>query len=216
MHIQAQRHKLRLMVGVLLMSMFSGCATTQSEPAKPDAKAKAAPAAATQPAAAAQPAATQPTAAPMEYFFVVYHDNGRIYSIADIKSYLTFLNTDELTFTRTRVGAGPEGESIVFGIEKKEADDISKPAKAELLYDGKMEVSGPFYGEVLRDGRFYVFGNWADFKGYMVNKEVTYTFTEIGTGPKGETVIYALNKDTIKEGRPVKLVEAFNRLRKPQ
>ena len=223
MPIQLQRHTFRLMAGVLLMSMFSGCATSQSEPAKPEAKATAAPAAmpapaaATQPAAAAQPAAaTQPAAAPMEYFFIVYHENGRIYSIADVKSYLSFLDTDELTFTRTRVGAGPEGESIVFGIEKKEADDLNKPAKAELLYDGKMEVSGPFYGEVLRDGRFYVFGNWADFKGYMVNKEVTYTFTEIGTGPKGETVIYALNKDTIKEGRPVKLIEAFNRLRKPQ
>ena len=205
MHIQPQRHTFRLMAGVLMISMFSGCATSQSEPPKTEAK-----------TTAASATAMQPAAAPMEYFFIVYHDNGRIYPIADVKNYLSFLDTDELTYTRTRVGAGPEGESIVFGIEKKEADDLNKPAKAELFFDGKHEPAGPFYGEVMRDGRFYVFGSWSDFKDYMVNKEVTYTFTEIGTGPKGETVIYALNKDTIKEGRPVKLIEAFNRLRKPQ
>ena len=95
---------------------------------------------------------------------------------------------------------------------KKEAEDLAKPSKAELFYDGKMEVTGPFYGEVIRDGRFYVFGEWADFKDYLEHKEITFTFTEIGTGPRGETVIYALNKKTKDEGRPVALVEAFKQL----
>lgn len=71
---------------------------------------------------------------------------------------------------------------------------------------------GPFYGEVIRDGRFYVFGEWQDFKDYLDHKEVTFTFTEIGTGPKGETVIYALNNKTKKEGRPVALIESFKKL----
>jgi hypothetical protein len=202
------------LAGALTLSVFSGCATSQTEPAaKPEAKAPT-PAAA-QPAVT-QPAATPPAAAKTEYFFLVFHENGRIYPIADVKNYLTFLEVDELTYTRTRVGAGPEGETIVFGIEKQEADDLKKPAKAELIYDGKMEITGPFYAEVVKDGRFLVFGSWQDFKDYLVNKEITFTFTEIGTGPKGETVIYALNKDTIKEGRPVKLIEAFNNLRKSQ
>jgi hypothetical protein len=74
-----------------------------------------------------------------------------------------------------------------------------------------MEVSGPFYGEVIKDGRFHVFGNWQDFKDYLVNKEITYTFTEVGTGPKGETVIYAMSKKTSAEGRPVALIEAFKK-----
>lgn len=208
--MQTKPQRMRPFALVIAMGLFSGCATSQSgqpdKAAKPEAKPLAQVSA---PAAAATPAPV-----PTEYFFIVYHDNGRIYPIADVKNYLGFLEHDELTYTRTRIGAGPDGATLVFGIEKKEADDIGKPAKAELFYDGKYEPSGPFYGEVMRDGRFYVFGSWKDFKDFLEHKEVTYTFTEIGAGPKGETVVYALNKETVKEGRPTKLIEAFNNLRK--
>lgn len=218
-----QRIHAQTLASVIILGLFSGCATSQSDPAAkttagavaPTQAGSPAPASVPTPASAPAPAsAAQPATAPTEYFFIAYHENGRIYPIADVKSYLNFLDTDELTFTRTRVGEGPEGETIVFGIEKKEADALGKPAKSELFFDGKYEPAGPFYGEVVKDGRFIVFGSWKDFKDYMVNKEVTFTFTEVGTGPKGETVIYALNKDTVKEGRPVKLIEAFNQLRK--
>lgn len=191
------------LTSLMALGVMSGCATqtnaTKASESKP---------AATAPVAAA----AQPAASVAANYFLVYHENGRIYPIADSKNYLAFLDVDELIYTRTRVGAGPDGETIVFGIEKKESDDLNKPSKAELFYDGKMEVTGPFYGEVFRDGRFYVFGEWADFKDYLAHKEITFTFTEVGTGPKGETVIYALNKKTKDEGRPVALVEAFKKL----
>lgn len=195
---------------LLALGVLGGCAS--QAPAKPEGKPAAAapapaPVAAAAPAPAAKPAVT-------DNYFIVFHENGRIYPIADAKNYLEFLHTGELIFTRTRVGAGPEGETLVFGIEKKEADDLAKPAKAELFYDGKVEPAGPFYGEVIRDGRFYVFGEWADFKDYLAHKEIIFTFAEIGTGPKGETVIYALNKKTVKEGRPAKLIEQYKALHK--
>lgn len=197
---------------LLALGVLGGCAS--QAPAKPESKpAAAAPAPATVAAAAPAPAA-QPAAAVTDNYFIVFHENGRIYPIADAKNYREFLHTGELIFTRTRVGSGPEGETLVFGIEKKEADDLDKPAKAELFYDGKFEPAGPFYGEVIRDGRFYVFGEWADFKDYLAHKEIIFTFAEIGTGPKGETVIYALNKKTVKEGRPTKLIEQFKTLHK--
>jgi hypothetical protein len=205
------------LMSVLALGVMSGCATQsntakapESKPAAATTAAVAAPAA---PAAAptAPAAAAQPVAAPTQHYFLVFHENGRIYPIADAKNYLAFLDVNELIYTRTRIGEGPAGETLVFGIEKKEADDLNKPAKAELFYDGKMEVDGPFYGEVIKDGRFHVFGTWQDFKDYLVNKEITYTFTEVGTGPKGETVIYAMNKKTSAEGRPVALIESFKK-----
>lgn len=191
------------LTSVMALGVMSGCATQTNTTKAPESKP-----AATAPA----PAAAQPAAAVAANYFLVYHENGRIYPIADSKNYLAFLDVDELIYTRTRVGAGPDGETIVFGIEKKESDDLNQPSKAELFYDGKMEVTGPFYGEVFRDGRFFVFGEWTDFKDYLAHKEITFTFTEVGTGPKGETVIYALNKKTKDEGRPVALVEAFKKL----
>ncbi len=195
-----QRHALPLALSALLA--FAGCAT-QPEVQKP---------AASKPTVAAE---TKPVAAaPAAHFFIVYHENGRIYPIADAANYLEFLHSGELIYTRTRIGAGPNGETIVFGIMKKEADDLSKPALAEQYYDRKLEPTGPFYGEIVRDGRFLVFGSWADFKDYLAHNEITYTFTEVGGGPKGETVIYALNKDTVKQGRPLALIEQFQQLRK--
>lgn len=191
------------LTSLMALGVMSGCATQTNATKASESKS-----AATAPVTAA----AQPAASVAANYFLVYHENGRIYPIADSKNYLAFLDVDELIYTRTRVGAGPDGETIVFGIEKKESDDLNKPSKAELFYDGKMEVTGPFYGEVFRDGRFYVFGEWADFKDYLAHKEITFTFTEVGTGPKGETVIYALNKKTKDEGRPVALVEAFKKL----
>lgn len=202
--LNSKQRTLSLAVGGLFaLATLAGCASNQAVPA---AKAEAKPAPAV--------AAPAPVAQKTEYYFVVYHENGRIYPIADKANYLGFMHTNELIYTRSRIGEGPNGATLVFGIEKKEADDLNKLAKAELFYDGKYEPTGPFYGEIFKDGRFYVFGEWRDFKDYKEHGEMTYTFTEIGTGPKGETVVYGLNKDTVKAGRPVALVEKFNALRK--
>lgn len=198
---------------VLALGVMSGCATQSNTAKAPESK-PAATAAAAAPAATATVAApvAQPAAAEKAHYFLVFHENGRIYAFGDTKYYLMFLENDEVPYTRTRVGAGTEGETVVFGIKGSESNDLTKLSAAEMFFDGKMGEVGPFYGEVIRDGRFYVFGEWADFKDYLDHKEVTFTFTEIGTGPKGETVIYALNKKTKDEGRPVALIEAFKQL----
>jgi len=141
-------------------------------------------------------------------------ENGRIYAMTDPKIYTSFLNTDEVPLTRTRIGAGPEGETVIFGITKADGKHLDKPTAAEDIFDGRTQDVGAFYGEVLRNGRFHVFGEWKDFQDYLAHKEITFTYTEIGTGPKGETVIYALNSATKKKGRPVALVEQFNALHK--
>lgn len=184
-------------VTTLLVFGASGC-TTQSNAVKaPESKA----------------AVTTPVAAEKANYFLVFHENGRIYAFGDAANYLLFMEHDEVPLTRTRIGAGPEGETVIFGITNKDAKKLDKPSAGEMFYDGKMGEVGSFYGEVVRDGRFYVFGEWQDFKDYLQHKEVTFTFTEIGTGPKGETVIYALNKKTKDQGRPVALIEAFKQLR---
>lgn len=194
------------LTSVLALGVMSGCATQSNTAKAPESKPAA------MALAAAPAAAAQPVTASTQHYFLVFHENGRIYPIADAKNYLAFLDVDELIYTRTRIGEGPAGETIVFGIQKAESKDLAKPSVAEQLYDGKLEVAGPFYGEVVKDGRFHVFGTWQDFKDYLVNKEITYTFTEVGTGPKGETVIYAMNKKTSKEGRPVALIDSFKQL----
>jgi hypothetical protein len=186
-------------VALIALGALSGCATSQTTAA---GKTESAPA-----AKAAAPAAQKQT------YFMVYHENGRIYAMTEPKIYLGLMAHDEVPLTRARVGGGPDGETVVFGITSKDGDHLDKPTAAEDIYDGRTKDVGAFYGEVVRNGRYHVFGEWKDFQDYLAHKEITFTYTEIGTGPKGETVIYALNNKTKDEGRPVALVEQFNQLR---
>lgn len=146
-------------------------------------------------------------------YFLVYPKDGRLWAFGDAKNYLDYMAHGEIALTRSRIGGGPQGQTIVFGITGGEAKDVKKLSVAEQIFEGYLVGGTDFYGEIVKNGRYHVFGEWQDFKDYLTHGEMIYTFAEIGTGPKGESVIYALNKVTTKQGRPVKLIEKFNSLR---
>lgn len=160
--------------------------------------------------AAAPAAEVEKKAVAEQYLFMTFHENGRVYVLGDPALQRIFLDTDEVALTRTRIGEGPGGRTLIFGMNK---DDAKRggPTAAEMMYDGKQEPAGPFYGEVIKDGRYTVFVDWKDMADYLKHGEVALTYTEIGAGPKGETVIYALNKETAKQGKPVAAIERFHR-----
>ena len=194
-----------VVAGALLLA---GCETTTVPAAAPKSAAASAPA----PAAAAQATASAPASAAMTQYFMAMPEGGRWWIFGDAKNYLDYVAHGEVQLTRTRIGVGPSGQTVIFGITN---DDVKKnaPSAGELFFDGKSQVTGPFYGEIYRGGRFLVFGEWADMQDYLKHNEVIFTHTRVGEGPKGETVIYALNKQTVKEGPPTKLISQFNALR---
>lgn len=189
-----QRTLVAALSALLALGAMSGCATGQTS-------------------ATAAPAAKAEAPAQKQTYFMVFHENGRIYAMTEPKIYLGLMEHDEVPLTRARVGSGPDGETVVFGITSKDGEHLDKPTMAEDIFDGRAKGFGAFYGEVVRNGRYHVFGEWQDFQDYLSHKEITFTYTEVGTGPKGETVIYALNQKTKDEGRPLALVEQFNQLR---
>jgi hypothetical protein len=162
----------------------------------------------------AAPTAAKPAAPTAASFYAVAENAklNRLYVFGDTKNYLQYLAHGEVTYTRSRIGAGPGGKSVVFGITSADVK-AKQPSIGELVYDRKLAGGTEFYGEYFKGGRFYVFGDWNDFNDFQQRGEVTYTFTEIGTGPKGETIVYGLNKNTVKAGRPVALVKQFQALR---
>ncbi|OFZ67611.1 MAG: hypothetical protein A2V79_01625 [Betaproteobacteria bacterium RBG_16_56_24] len=160
--------------------------------------------------AATSAVATEEKAVAEQQLFMTFHENGRVYVLGDTKLQEIFMQTDEVALTRTRIGDGPDGRTLIFGMNKDDAK-AGGPTAAEMMYDGKLAPAGPFYGEVFKDGRYYVFVEWKDMADYLKHGEVPLTFTEIGTGPKGETVIYALNKETAKQGKPAAAIERFHK-----
>ena len=141
------------------------------------------------------------------FFAQIYHENGRTYMFGDVKNYKQFLSVDEVTYTRTKIGAGKSGETIVYALTKDESKKLV-PGTAERFFSGKVTAAPSFYGEVVKHGRFHVFGSFEDMKAFLASGEVPLTYTEIGTGPKGATVIYALNNKTAKQ-KPTALVAEF-------
>lgn len=195
--------------GTAVALVLGGCAADGNQPAPAAAAPAAKPAA---PAAAAAPASTAATAPTAREFFIVLPESGRIHAFGDTRNYFDYLANGEVMLTRTQIGVGPKGETVVFGITK---DDVKKnqPSQAELVYQDKLPAAEDFHGEVFKNGRYYVFGDLKDMKAFAAFGEVPYSFTDIGAGPKGETLVWVMNKDSYKKGRPLATIERFKQLR---
>ena len=186
-----------LIASVAVFLALAGCATDMKQAA---------------PAAGQAPAATKAANAVASEFYAVLPQDGRIYAFGDTKNYMDYLAHSEVALTRTRIGAGPGGKTVVFGIT---GDDVKKnaPSMAEQILDGKLEAAPGFHGEAFKDGRFYVFGNLKDMMAFIAFGEVPYSYTDIGSGPKGETLVWVMNKDSYAKGRPESTIERFRNLR---
>jgi pyruvate/2-oxoglutarate dehydrogenase complex dihydrolipoamide acyltransferase (E2) component len=183
----------------------AGCATSPgTEPAAAEAPA---------PRPGTPPVANAPAAAAgTSELYVVLPPSGRVHAFGDLKNYADFLQHGEVALTRTAVGAGPGGKTIVYGIT---ADDVknNQPSRAEQLLAASTAEPAAFYGEVFRDGRFFLFGSRKDMLDFMAFGEVPYSYTEVGAGPKGETLVMVMNKDSYPKGKPMDRVGRFKALR---
>lgn len=137
------------------------------------------------------------------------HKNGRIHVFYTEKEFKSFMKLGETTFRLTRIGAGPKGETIEFGLAKK---DKKHPGKVAVinLYDGKIKAGDHFYAEMYKNGRIYVFNNFEDMATVRNFGHPNYFYMSVGSGPKGETVVYVLNHKT-KKKKPLQLIAEFNK-----
>lgn len=194
---------LRCVALVAIAALAGGCASADSKATE----SVPAPVAAPAPAPAAE-------SAPVE-LYAVLPETGRLHAFGDTKNYFDFLAHGEVVLTRTQIGAGPGGRTLVFGITP---DDVkaNKPSRGEQILDGSLPAAGGFYGEAYKNGRYYVFGDLKDMNDFMAYGEVPYSYTDIGVGPKGETLVYVMNKESYKKGKPTDRVERFQALRLAQ
>ncbi|MBI3155796.1 MAG: hypothetical protein HYZ20_10330 [Burkholderiales bacterium] len=190
---------LRIAALAAAAALAAGCAT------------QAPPAAGPAPAPAAAAPAAAPAASVAE-LYALFTPHGRLVVFGERKVYFDYLAHGEVALTRTRIGAAPSGQSLVFGIT---GDDVKAgaPSIGELAYDGKLAPAASFYGEVLKNGRYYVFGDLKDMKDFIAFGEVAYGFTDIGVGPKGETLVYVMNKTSIQGGKPADREQRFKSIR---
>ena len=127
------------------------------------------------------------------------HKDGRIYVIADAGDLREFLGNGELPLRVTRIGGGPRGETLVFGIARPESKKKEGFGAVEM-YDGKREgARKDFYAEVCRDNQCYVFGNWADLDAFRKSGDASSLSKADITGPAGEAVMVAQPAEALVE-----------------
>ncbi|GAB6043635.1 hypothetical protein [Endothiovibrio diazotrophicus] len=140
-------------------------------------------------------------------YYEVHHE-GRIYVFDDAGVYKEYLSVGETPFRKVRIGVGPHGETVVFGLHKHDKKKMEGIASVDM-FDGKIDgAQDGFYAEIRSEGRIYVFDNWDDVKSFRQVGEAPYRYTDIGAGPNGETVVYVLNKHN-KKHRPDALIARF-------
>ncbi len=136
------------------------------------------------------------------------HHEGRIYIFDDFATYQDFLVLGETSYRKVRIGEGPKGETIVFGLTNEDKKKMSGIASVDM-YDGVLKGADEFYGEMYtEEGRIYVFSSLEEMQMARTLGEVVLRYTDIGAGPKGETVVYALNSEN-KKKKPVALIAKF-------
>ena len=154
-------HTVRFSALAVAAALLAGCATQA-----PSAPAPAAP----KPAAA--PAAPASTAAGMaREFYVVLPEDGRIYAFGDTRNYADYKSHGEVTLTRTRIGEGPGGKTLVFGITPEDVK-ANKPGLGEQIMIGALPPAPDFYGEVFKGGRYFIFGSLKDMKDFIARSGV--------------------------------------------
>jgi len=148
---------------------------------------------------------------PPNEFYEVHHDNGRIYLFADRATYLSFLEVGETPYIVAEIGAGPEGQTLVFGLPVAEKEQGTE-AQVVKRYNEKLAFSKEdFYGELITENRHYVFNDWEAMKAVREMGEPAYFFAEIGGGPGGKSVFYVLTQEQ-KDQRPDVLIAQFKQI----
>jgi|AntRauTorckE6833_2_1112554.scaffolds.fasta_scaffold16780_2 hypothetical protein len=132
-----------------------------------------------------------------QQLFELHHEDGRIYVFDDFDMYRAAVEGNKPTYHQNRIGAGPNGQTLVFGLDK----DQSKQRSIDFIniYTGSQELEGDFYGELKRDNRIYIAETLEDFHSAREG-EPTYHVNRIGDGPDGETLVFIQNGDT--KGKP--------------
>jgi hypothetical protein len=137
---------------------------------------------------------------------------GRFYVFDDFATYQQFLQVGETSFRQTFIGAGPHGKTLVFGMTSKDKKKPYDQIAGYNLYMGTLAGADDFYGEMRIEGesRIYVFSRLADMKQVRETGEAALRFSDIGSGPNGETVIYVLHSGN-KKVKPVALMDEFKK-----
>ena len=178
------RHIKGLVIGISVLALL-GCAMQQKA-----ASSKAVPEAEEMTPMEGMPALVNQIG---EDFYVYDHD-GRYYVIGNAEMAMKFEGSGHLPYTRTLIGAGPHGRTVIFEVVKKQPDYVER---LQEMYESTPQLvakEGEEYFVYHHQGRYYVIGSTKMSIEFIGSGHLPYTRTIIGGGPQGKTIVFEVDK----------------------
>ncbi|HKY93326.1 MAG TPA: hypothetical protein VJM11_19900 [Nevskiaceae bacterium] len=132
---------------------------------------------------------------------------GRIYAFSEQKAYQSWLKTGEIPLLVTKIGGGPNGETLKLQLSKADAkameSKVGYKGAAQRMFEGDLKgVDVGFYGEIVTETRMLVFSDWKDLDSYRKTKDAPCGVTNVGGGPEGRTVVFVQSCKAAAAGKP--------------
>lgn len=124
------------------------------------------------------------------------HKDGRILVLSDVDDVKLWLATGDIPLRVTRIGGGPKGETMVFGIAKPESKKKDGFGSVEMYEGRRVGAEKNFYAEVLQDNTWYAFGTWAELDSFRKTGK-TVGMASGGASAAGEAVLVAQPVDAL-------------------
>jgi hypothetical protein len=128
-------------------------------------------------------------------YYEIRKDN-RIIVLSDAKDMKLWVDTGDIPLRLTRIGGGPNGETVVYGIAAPEKNKKEGFGSVEMFEGRRTGADKDFYAEVLKDNKWYVFGTWAELDSFRKTGRAE-GLASAGYAANGEAVAVAQPVDTL-------------------
>lgn len=126
--------------------------------------------------------------------FFVWEHLGRHYVIGSEESNAKFAKAPVMPYAKTVLGAGPDGQTVVYEIKKKDDAYTGRLIETYNHTPFLINSNDKDYFVYKYNGRIYVIGETVTNQKFQATPHLPLTKTLLGAGPNGETVIFAFSK----------------------
>ena len=101
------------------------------------------------------------------------------------------------------------GATSFLGLRAEDQGKDVNTLAVKRFLDVNLPPSSSFYGEIREDNKIFVFQRYGDMVDVMKLGDPIFSYIELGAGPEGERLVYALAKE---EKKPEALIAKFKSL----
>jgi hypothetical protein len=123
--------------------------------------------------------------------------------------YMEYVKTGKAPYMKDLGVKDPAGRAIVLALRAEDKGKDINTLSAKRFLDVNLPPAADFYGEIRQDNKIFVFKRYGDMKDTISLGSPIFSYMELGGGPQGERLVFALQKE---EKKPDALIAKFHTL----